>query len=329
VFRRMATRLWVTHCMRYCGKQLGFGVLSGSLLLVHSLCAQTPQRPRITGISHFAIYAHDYEKSRAFYGQFLGFEEPYSLQNPDGSASMTFFKINDRQTIELFPERQAGTDRLNHISFETDNIEALRVYLASKGVRVPSEAHRARIGNLGFNITDPEGHTVEMVQYMPDGKTTLAKGKYMSDEAVSHRMTHVGLVVTHLDAEYKFYTDILGFKETWRGSKSGQVLSWVNLKVPDGDDYIEFMLYKDAPPATERGGAHHLCLQVPDGAAAVARLKAEPYYKVYLRPIEMHVGINRKRQANLFDPDGTRTEIMEPDTIDGKPTPPSTAPAPQ
>ena len=170
---------------------------------------------------------------------------------------------------------------------------------------------------------------MEMVQYMPDGKTMLAKGQFMSDKAISHRMTHVGLVVTHLDSEYKFYTDILGFKETWRGSKSGQVLSWVNLKVPDGDDYVEFMLYKDAPPATERGGAHHLCLQVADVAAAVARLKAEPYDKVYGRPIEMHLGINRKRQANLFDPDGTRTEIMEPGTIDGKPTPSSTAPAPQ
>jgi hypothetical protein len=53
---------------------------------------------------------------------FSAFEEPYSLQNPDGSASMTFFKINDHQTIELFPKRQAGTDRLNHISFKTSMI---------------------------------------------------------------------------------------------------------------------------------------------------------------------------------------------------------------
>jgi catechol 2,3-dioxygenase-like lactoylglutathione lyase family enzyme len=306
-----------------------FSCLTGVLFAAPSLSAQTPQRPHIVGISHFAIYAHDYEKSRAFYGQFLGFEEPYSLKNPDGSASMTFFKVNDRQTIELFPERQAGTDRLNHISFETDDIEALRLYLASKGVKVPSEPHRARIGNLGFDITDPEGHTLEMVQYMPQGKTLLAKGQYMSDKAISNRMTHVGIVVTHLDAEYKFYTDILGFKETWRGSKSGTVLSWVNLKVPDGDDYVEFMLYKDAPSATERGGAHHLCLQVPNVDAAVAKLKGEPYYTTYGRPIEVHLGINRKRQANLFDPDGTRTELMEPTTIDGKPTPPSTAPPPQ
>lgn len=329
MFNLTANCLRAIRCLRYCGTQLGLAVFSGSLLLAHVLSAQTPQRPRIAGISHFAIYAHDYEKSRAFYGQFLGFEEPYSLQNPDGSASMTFFKINDRQTIELFPERQAASDRLNHISFETDDIEALRVYLASKGVKVPSEAHRARIGNLGFNITDPEGHTVEMVQYMPDGKTMLAKGQFMSDKAISRRMTHVGLVVTHLDAEYKFYTEILGFEETWRGSKSGQTLSWVNLRVPDGDDYVEFMLYKDPPPDTESGGAHHLCLQVSDVAAAVAKLKAEPYYKLYGRPIEMHVGINRKRQANLFDPDGTRTEIMEPGTIDGKPTPPSSASPPQ
>jgi len=329
MFTLRASRSLTTLCKRHAAKSFQFMVLSGSLLVAQMLSAQTSPRPRITGISHIAIFAHDYQKSRAFYGQLLGFEEPYSLQNPDGTASMTFFKINDRQVIELFPERQAGTDRLNHISLETDDIEALRVYLASKGVKVPAQPNRARIGNLSFNVTDPEGHTVEMVQYMPEGKTMLAKGKFMSGKAISNRMTHVGLIVTHLDPEYRFYTDILGFKETWRGSKSGQVLSWVNLKVPDGDDYIEFMLYKDPPAPTERGGAHHLCLQVPDVDAAVAKLKANPYYKEYRRPIEIHLGVNRKRQANLFDPDGTRTEVMEPNTIDGKPTPPSTAPPPQ
>jgi lactoylglutathione lyase len=142
-------------------------------------------------------------------------------------------------------------------------------------------------------------------------------------------MTHVGLIVTQLDPEYKFYTDILGFRETWRGSSSGTVLSWVNLKVPDGDDYIEFMLAKDEPDPTRRGSAHHLCLQVPDVAASVEALKASPAFKTYNRPIDMHVGINRKRQANLFDPDGTRTELMEPKTIDGKPAPASTAPPPK
>jgi lactoylglutathione lyase len=33
-------------------------------------------------------------------------------------------------------------------------------------------------------------------------------------------------------------------------------------------------------------------------------------------------------EVNLFDPDGTRVELMEPNTIDGKPAPSSTAPPP-
>jgi len=164
---------------------------------------------------------------------------------------------------------------------------------------------------------------------MPAGKTVAAYGKYMSDTRISTHMTHVGLIVTQLDPEYRFYTEILGFKETWRGSSSGTLLSWINLQVPDGSDYIEFMLAKDAPDPTHRGSAHHLCLQVPDAAASVETLKTRPYFKTYNHPIEVRLGINRKRQANLFDPDGTRTELMEPHTIDGKPTPSSTAPPPQ
>ena len=289
---------------------------------------QTPQRPHILGISHIALLAHDYEKSRAFYGEFLGFQEPYSLKNSDGTPLMTFFKVNDRQYIELYPEQQPNTDRMTHISLETDDIEALRLYLASKGVSVPDHAHKARIGNLSFDVIDPAGHKVEMVQYMPDGKTVQAYGKFMSDQRISKHMTHVGLIVTKLDPEYKFYTEILGFKETWRGSSTGTTLSWVNLKVPDGDDYIEFMLSKEEPDPTHRGAAHHLCLQVPDVAAAVKTLEARPYFATYGRDIAEHVGVNRKRQANLFDPDGTRTELMESNTVDGKPTPSSTAPPP-
>ena len=245
--------------IRSASKCIGLG-----LFAVSSMCAQTPQRPHILGVAHIAVFAHDYEKSRSFYGGFLGFEEPYSLKNKDGTPSLTFFKINDHQYLELFPEREPDSDRLNHISLETDDIEALRLYLASKGVKVPDHAQQARIGNLSFNIVDPAGHQVEMVQYMPAGKTVAAYGKYISGTRISGHMTHVGLIVTQLDPEYKFYTEILGFRETWRGSSSGTVLSWINLKVPDGDDYIEFMLAKNVPDPTHRGSAHHLCLQVPD-----------------------------------------------------------------
>jgi catechol 2,3-dioxygenase-like lactoylglutathione lyase family enzyme len=302
-------------------------VALGALAAVCS--AQDPPRPKILGVAHIAVFAADYEKSRAFYHDFLGFEEPYSLSKPDGTPSMTFFKINERQYIELFPETTPKSDRLNHISIQTDNAEAMRKYLASRGVTVPKVVGKGRIGNSNFNIKDPDGHTVEIVQYELDGWTVREQGKHMTDARISTRMTHVGIIVTSLDPAMKFYTDTLGFSEIWRGSSTGTQLSWVNLKVPDGDDYIEFMLASEAPPPDRRGTLHHLCLEVPNMPAAIAALEAKPYRNQYTRRIDAKVGVNRKRQANLYDPDGTRTEIMEPVTIDGKPTPSSTAPPPR
>jgi catechol 2,3-dioxygenase-like lactoylglutathione lyase family enzyme len=299
------------------------------ILLTGSVAfSQTPKRPRITGVAHIAVFSHDIAKTRAYYTGLLGFHEPYSLNNPDGSFSMTFFKVNERQYIEVFPERATATDRLNHISVETDDIEGMRLYLAAKGIPVPDKTNLGRIRNKSFNVKDPDGHTVEFVQYMPDGWTVREKGKHLPT-GVSARMLHIGILVGALDPAMKFYGEILGFQELWRGSRDNKTLDWVNMKVPDGDDYIEFMLYKDLPEETRRGSAHHICLMVPEMQKALAAIEALPARKDYMRPLEIRTGINRRRQLNIFDPDGTRTELMEPVTVDGKPAPSSTAPPPR
>ena len=304
-------------------------IAAAVLLLALPAAAQEVKRPRITGIAHIAIYARDIEKSRAFYTGFLGYAEPFSLKNPDGSLALTFFKINDRQYIELFPETRAGGDRMSHISIETDNAEQLRAYLASRGIQTPPTASKGRIGNSNFNVSDPDGHTVEFVQYEADGQTLRNRGKFMGDGRISTWMSHIGILVGALEPAMRFYRDVLGFQETWRGGRDSKQLDWVNMKVPDGDDYIEFMLYRDQVPAQTLGVMHHICLTVPDMTEAAARLESNPLRKNYTRPIEVRTGINRKRQINLFDPDGTRTELMEPKTVDGLPVPSSTAPPPR
>ena len=104
------------------------------------------------------------------------------------------------------------------------------------------------------------------------------------------------------------------------------MVSWVNMRVPDGQDYLEMMLYNTLPDADKRGTKNHICLVVPDVEKAVATLKSRPAYETYGQEIEVKTGVNHKRQANLFDPDGTRIEVMEADTFDGKPVSPSVAP---
>jgi lactoylglutathione lyase len=177
-------------------------------------------------------------------------------------------------------------------------------------------------------IKDPDGHLVEIVQYAPDGWTLREKGNFLPDTRISTRAAHMGILVGDLEASLKFYVGVLDGRETWRGGGDPKMLSWVNVKVPEGEDYVELMLYQTLPEPNKRGGKHHLCLEVPDIEKAKATLDQRAARIGYTRAIEINTGVNRRRQINLFDPDGTRVEVMEPNTVDGVPTPSSTAPPP-
>jgi lactoylglutathione lyase len=294
-----------------------------------AIAQDAPKRPRILGVSHAAFYVSDMAKARAFYEGLFGYQSPFSIPRKDPKEQLVWIKINDHQTIELFPASEVApdADRLYHIALEVDDAEAMRVYLKSKGVAVPDKTAVGKIGNKNYFIKDPNGNTVEIVEYLPNGWTMREKGKFLSDRRVSVHMPHVGVMVGQLDESMKFYGDVLGFAEIWRGG-GGKMLSWVNMRVPDGTDYIEFMLYNKAPTRETLLTKHHICLEVPDIVKASQILQSRPLPEGCKPPDAMKTGVNGKRQINYFDPDGTRVEIMEPTTFDGKPVPPSKAPPP-
>jgi lactoylglutathione lyase len=139
-----------------------------------------PPRPRILGVSHAAFFVSDMAKARAFYEGFLGYQSPYSIPRKNAGESLVWIKINDRQSVELFPgsEVAADADRLYHIAVEVEDADAMVAYLRAKGVPglPPTGAPRGKIGNKNFTIKDPGGNGVEFVQYMPDGWTMREKG---------------------------------------------------------------------------------------------------------------------------------------------------------
>jgi len=153
--------------------------LAVSLLIISlfSNAATKPVRPRILGVAHMALFVSDLEKARAFYETFLGYEEPYVLKGEDGSVRVAFIKINESQYLEIFTDSPKLEGHLNHIAFLTDSAEGMRAYLAFRGVSVPDKVTKGRIGNLNFNVTDPDGHTVEIVEYQPDSWTTRERGR--------------------------------------------------------------------------------------------------------------------------------------------------------
>jgi catechol 2,3-dioxygenase-like lactoylglutathione lyase family enzyme len=295
------------------------------------LVAQSPlDRPPLLGIAHLAVFVSSPDAARAFYQDLLGFEESFAVPATQSSPARAFVKINDRQWIELISAPTAGEGQLDHVAVYTADAGRMRQYLAGRGVRVPDAVAIGPTGDRTFAVTDPDGHRIEFVEYRADSRTGQDAGAHVPRTRISDHALHVGILVGDLAKATSFYGGILGFEEIWRGSAANSpTLSWVNMRVPDGTDYLEFMLYGEKPAPDRRGTAHHLCLSVPDAMKAAAELESRPARKAYARSIEVRTGINRKRQVNLFDPDGTRVELMEPDTVDGKPTPSSTLPPPR
>jgi catechol 2,3-dioxygenase-like lactoylglutathione lyase family enzyme len=286
-------------------------------------------RPHLLGVAQVALYVHDIAASRAFYRDFLGYAEPFSLQGPDGGLRAAFIKIGDHQAVELIPEAAPATDRLVHIGLETDDAEAMRLYLKSKGIAVPDHVTKGRVAAAYFSVKDPDGHTVEFLQYGPDSLTTRDFGQHLPGTRLSPHISHAGVIVRHLDDALAFYRDVLGCTETWRGSGDGRRLSWVTVRVPDGSDWIELMLYERMPDLAHLGVSHHFCLEVPNVAKAGEILGRRPLPAGAVLSTKIAIGRNRKRQIRAFDPDGTRVEIMEAETIDGKPAPSSPLPPPE
>ncbi len=202
--------------------------------LASALNAQTEvQRPAIVGVAHIGLKTNDLAAARNFYGRDLGFLEPFTLDKATGGLLLTYFKVNDHQYIEVFPElKDESEDRLSHIAFETANIAQLRDYLASRGVKVPDALKPGLDGNVSMMVKDPDGHNVEFVQYMPGSLHSKNFGKFLPATRISDHIIHVGVTVADRDVADKFYKDVLGFREMWHGGMTDQRTDWIDMRVP-------------------------------------------------------------------------------------------------
>jgi catechol 2,3-dioxygenase-like lactoylglutathione lyase family enzyme len=284
-------------------------VLLGCALLTTSALAQ--KRPDIIGVAHIGLKTNDLAAARNFYGRDLGFAEAFTLDKPAGGLLLTYFKVNDHQYIEVFPDLKSETeDRLSHIAFETTDARQLRDYLAARGVKVPDAVHPGRDGNLSFMLQDPDGHNVEFVQYLPGSLHVSNFGKFLPDTRISTHMIHVGVTVADRDAADRFYKDVLGFGEMWHGGMQDDRTDWVDMRVPEGTDWLEYMLNVHNPSPRTLGVMHHLALGVPSVQASYKTLTGRG-----MQVEQPKIGRDGKWQVNLYDPNRTRAELMEPKPV--------------
>ncbi len=222
------------------------------------------------------------------------------------------FKVNDHQYVAVAATLTGDEDRLDHIAFETSDARQLRDYLAAHRVKVPASLQPDPEGDYSFMVDDPEGHRIEFVEYRKGSVVSKNFGKSLPKSRISERIIHGGFTIQDPDGKAdRFYADILGFHATWHGGMTDTKTDWVDMKVADGPDWIEYMLNQPHPSVKTRGVMNHLALGVPDVQAAYKTLQ-ERGLKMDGPP---KIGRDGKWQLNLYDPNLTRVELMEPKPV--------------
>jgi catechol 2,3-dioxygenase-like lactoylglutathione lyase family enzyme len=312
--------------------------------------AATPSRPPITGVSHIALYATAPAKSERFYVHDLG---AVKGTDPENSKGVRYY-FAPTQFVEVLPlpaprsppgvpaapkppvrsgpaaslhESAPPTgvaqqtdltsiNRLDHVAFTTTDAKRLLAYLASKQLR-PTTLETAPDGSQWFAVTDPEGNKIEFVQ--PPTNAPVVPVNTLSSHII-----HVGFIVHDRAREDSFFRTILGFRPYWLGGNEDDKPTWISQQVPDGTDWLEYMIVgtpggRGIPAdmkAADLGVLDHFSLGVRNTEVAYTLLWNNGRLEGQANTPK--IGRDAKWQLNLLDPDGTRAEIMELHAI-GKP----------
>ena len=281
-------------------------------LLCSSLAAFAQARPAITGIAFFRDYTTHPDEAQKFYGPTMGFKQ---LDGPNGTW---LYPVNASQWIEVIHGQTPPKPnvRMAAFGFTTRDAHAMQVYLQAKGVAVAEPMQ-----NDEFAVRDPEGNLVYFVESpyptAKGDKTLAGPAKQVSltkplPDASSVRIIHVGFTAYDRAKEDSFYRDLLGFKTYWHGyAKEGETSDdYVSMQVPDGTDWIEYMLNQ---PQTidlrQHGVLDHFSLGTPRMQEVMADLQRNGCTDKMCTSIQ--AGRDGKIQLNMFDPDLTRIEYME------------------
>lgn len=256
-------------------------------------------RPPILGIAGLSVSTTDPTQAKHFYGGVLGLSDVAYEDGSNATAGVNVFAVNDRQRLEVRYCVDGCADRC-HIVLETSDLDALTRYIQSTDVElrlVPTTI----AGYEGVCTSDPDGHRIYFVQIRDCGRRGVIK------ECLLDRLIHVGITARDPKQSDEFYRRLLGFSVEWAGGATSLRTDWIQMKVPEGTDCIEYMLNVSNKSRRGIGIVHHLAVGVRDIRTVYQALQARA-----VRPLERpKVGRDGKWQLNIYDPDLTRVEILQ------------------
>lgn len=126
---------------------------------------------KFTRLHHAAIICSNYEKSKAFYVNVLGFTVIEETYRDERDSYKLDLRVGDSDQIELFsfknpPQRLTRPEAtgLRHLAFEVDDIEAVIKRLQAKNVECESVRNDPITGKKFTFFKDPDDLPLELYQ---------------------------------------------------------------------------------------------------------------------------------------------------------------------
>ncbi len=125
----------------------------------------------IRAIHHVAILTDNYEESKRFYTQILGFTIAAETYRAERQSYKLDLAINGKYQIELFSfpdykERASFPEAkgLRHLAFAVDDVDACALYLQNKQVDVQPVRIDELTGKKFVFFYDPNGQPLELYE---------------------------------------------------------------------------------------------------------------------------------------------------------------------
>ncbi|MBU1304603.1 MAG: VOC family protein [Alphaproteobacteria bacterium] len=131
----------------------------------------------IKQVAHTCIFAEDLAVTEAFYVDVLGLEKSFDFNRGDDWIGF-YLDVGGRTFVEVFKTAQVRFEQsnpINHICFETDDLDGLLSHIRAKGVDI-TDKKRGVDGTWQAWTADPNGVKIEIFQYTPDSRQFAPHG---------------------------------------------------------------------------------------------------------------------------------------------------------
>ena len=126
---------------------------------------------KLTALHHIAIICSDYQKSKQFYTEVLGFEIQQEVYRKERDSYKLDLTLNGTYLIELFSfpnpkprPTQPEAAGLRHIAFAVENMEEAIKHIQSFGIEVEPVRLDEFTGKQFTFFRDPDDLPIELYQ---------------------------------------------------------------------------------------------------------------------------------------------------------------------